>query len=68
MKPYTFVAAPRQKALQAAKLKSTELTTALLVLDEEEARFSEPDPVSVSGLAEPLASKVDLEKLKKVVG
>lgn len=58
--------APRQKTLQAAKLKSTELTTALLVHDEEEARFSEPDPVSVSGLAEPLASKVDLEKLKKV--
>ncbi|KAL0044700.1 hypothetical protein WJX82_006055 [Trebouxia sp. C0006] len=58
--------APRQKALQAAKLKSTELTTALLVHDEEEARFSEPDPVSVSGLAEPLASKVNLEKLKKV--
>lgn len=58
--------APRQKALQAAKLKSTELTTALLVHDEEEARFSEPDPVSVSGLAQPLASKVNLEKLKKV--
>ncbi|KAL0024844.1 hypothetical protein WJX79_004631 [Trebouxia sp. C0005] len=60
--------APRQKALQAAKLKSTELTTALLVHDEEEARFSEPDPASVSGLAEPLASTVNLEKLKKVKG
>ncbi|DBB02038.1 TPA: hypothetical protein ACH3X1_000615 [Trebouxia sp. C0004] len=58
--------APRQKALEAAKLKSTELTTDLLVHDEEEACFSEPDPVSVSGLAEPLASKVNLEKLKKV--
>ncbi len=42
------------------------MTTALLVHDEEEACFSEPDPVSVSGLAEPLAAKVNLEKLKKV--
>ncbi len=59
-------AAPKKRAALAAKQKSTEDTADLLVHDEEEAFFSEPDPVTTSGLTTPLASKVDIAELKQV--
>ena len=60
------VAAAKSKRAVEAKKKSTEHTTASLIQDEEEAVFSEPDPVSVADVAPSLASRATLEQLKEV--
>ena len=60
------MAAAKTKRTVEAKQKSTEHTTAILIQDEEEACFSEPDPVSTTGLASSLASQASLEQLKEV--
>ena len=61
-----MAAAKKQRARVEAKQKSTEHTTASLIQDEEEAAFSEPDPVSTTALATSLASQADVEELKEV--
>lgn len=63
---FFVVAARRKQTLLEAKQKSTEQTTATLIQDEEEACFSEPDPVSTTGLATSLASRASVEELKEV--
>lgn len=61
-----FVGAASKKRSLKAKQKSTEHTNAHLIQDEEEALFSEPDPVSTVGLASSLTSQTSLEQLKEV--
>ena len=58
--------AASKKRSSNAKQKSTEHTNANLIQDEEEAVFSEPDPVSTVGLASSLTSQTSLEQLKEV--
>ncbi|KAL3158650.1 hypothetical protein ABBQ32_011393 [Trebouxia sp. C0010 RCD-2024] len=58
--------ARRKRTLLEAKQRSTEQATATLIQDEEESCFSEPDPVSTTGLATSLASQVSVEDLKEV--
>lgn len=60
------VGAAKKKRSLAAKQKSTEHANANLIQDEEEAFFSEPDPVSTVGLASSLTSQTSLEQLKEV--
>lgn len=58
-------AASKKRSLEA-KQRSTQHTHANLIQDEEEAFFSEPDPVSTVGLASSLTSQTSLEQLKEV--
>ena len=54
------------KTKAAAKQKSTQSTTEQLVQDEVQGEFSEPDPLSTSGLADTPLPQASIAELKQV--